>query len=213
MIESSQKSAPSPSPTPAPLIASEDILDSYLREIRDTPLLSGPEQRRLCEQMESAERRFREAIVSIPATARHVVALWRERRESGRVSGALSRFHRDGSGRNWSRVIDEKLGVVERDLAELADLHAARAPREALLALRDTLACHLEEAEIALPCLIGLIEPLEQASTRETIAEAGGRVLFSRRLGAARDGLAALTDSKNRFITHNLRLVIRCAKS
>ncbi len=197
-------------PQVAQTAPSEDILDHYLREIRDTPLLTGEDQSWLCEQMEQAEQTFREAITRIPETARRVVALWKERREAGRVSGALSRFHRDGSGRNWSRVIDRKLARVERDLTRLEQLREEGASRSALREARDELASHLAEAEIALPYLISILESDWSASAAR---EAGGRAQLDKRLAAAREGLAALTDSKNRFITHNLRLVIRCAKN
>ncbi|MHA7839208.1 MAG: sigma-70 factor domain-containing protein, partial [bacterium] len=89
--------------------AAPDPLESYLREIRDTPVLSSREQVALCEQMEAAEEALRRALGAIPETTRQVVALWRKRQAAGLVTGALSQHHRDGSGRNWSRIIDEQL--------------------------------------------------------------------------------------------------------
>jgi RNA polymerase sigma factor (sigma-70 family) len=187
-----------------------DLLESYLREIRDTPVLSTPEQDRLCEEMERAEDALRQALAAIPETARQIILLWRERQAHGLVTGALSQLHRDGSGRNWSRVIDAKLGAAEATLEALGKAIAIRASRGERQALRDTLAEQILEAQIALPLLISLLERLPTAaSARET----GGAKRLERLLGQADEALARLSDSKNRFITHNLRLVIRCAKA
>jgi len=188
----------------------QDPLESYLREIRDTPVLSTAEQNRLCEQMETAEQALREAMAAIPETTRQVVALWQSRRAAGLVTGALSRHHRDGSGRNWSRIIDERLTGAEAALEQLERRIAARAPQRERNALRQRLAERLLEAEIALPRLITILEGLRRnASATET----GGPKRLARLLAEADEALARLSDSKNRFITHNLRLVIRCAKN
>ena len=195
---------------PAPALVSEDILDNYLREIRDTPLLSGDEQVRLCEQMEAAEQQFREAVVGIPETARQIVALWHERKEAGRVTGALCRYHRDGSGKNWSRVVDRELAQVEKGLADLEAARRQKGTRSLQTETRGRIAHHLERAEIAMPLLINT---LEKALAPSAAAETGGKVRFEKLRRGASEGLAALTDSKNLFITHNLRLVIRCAKN
>jgi RNA polymerase primary sigma factor len=190
--------------------ATPDILERYLREIRDTPVLSSGEQVALCEAMEQAEDALRGALAEIPETARQVIAHWKDRQAKGLVTGALSRFHRDGSGRNWTRVIDDRLAELEATLDRLETKLAQRAPRRELDALREELADRLRAADVALPLLITVFESLpEQASARE----AGGTRRLERRLAEASEALARLSDSKNRFITHNLRLVIRCAKN
>jgi len=76
------------------------ILDNYLGEIRDTPVLSSDEQDRLFISMAEAERSLRDALSKIPETARQVVREWRDRQQRGLVSGELSHFHRDASGTN-----------------------------------------------------------------------------------------------------------------
>jgi RNA polymerase sigma factor (sigma-70 family) len=202
-------SDPNPTPQVFPA-AGSDLLESYLREIRDTPVLGGEEMTALCEEMEQAEDVLRQALSAIPETARQILSRWRQRQEKGLVTGALSELHRDGSGRNWSQVIDAKLTAAHAALAALELRLAERAPRHELNELRHAIAQHVLEAKIALPVMISILETVaEEASPREV----GGAKRLETLLCQAHEALARLGDSKNRFITHNLRLVIRCAKS
>ncbi len=186
------------------------ILDNYLGEIRDTPVLSSEEQDHLSMAMAEAERSLREELSKLPETARQVVSEWRDRQQRGLVSGALSHFHRDASGTNWSKVIDQKLAVVEATLERFERARKRRASREKLASIRAELATQLDAAHVALPKLVSILEALPASADP---AEVGGRPAMTAILGRAAEALARLTDSKNRFITHNLRLVIRCAKS
>ncbi len=197
--QQSDREAPSP-----------EILDTYLEDVRDTPVLSRDMQRELCESMIEAETAMREELTRVPETARQVVLQWRDRQERGLVSGALSHFHRDGSGTNWSREIDSKLTFVQEALARFERARKRRASARRLEDLRTELSRRLADAHIALPTLISILERLPQVADP---AEVGGAARQREILGAAHEALAQLTDSKNRFITHNLRLVIRCAKS
>jgi len=187
-----------------------EILDNYLGEVRDTAVLTIAEQDELCESMIEAEQSLRATLCRIPETARQVVREWRDRQERGLVSGALSHFHRDGSGTNWSKVIDEKLTSVQKTLERFERARKRRASADRVSAIREELGAQLEEAQIALPTLIRILESLPQQADP---AETGGDRQLDRALQEAHEALARLTDSKNRFITHNLRLVIRCAKN
>ncbi|HKK52113.1 MAG TPA: sigma-70 family RNA polymerase sigma factor [Myxococcota bacterium] len=186
------------------------ILDHYLDEIRDTPVLSTHEQDDLCVAMAEAERSLRAELSTLPETARQVVQEWRDRQERGLVSGALSHFHRDASGTNWSREIDEKLARVQATLGRFEKARKARASRARQSELREELARRLEEAHIALPRLVTILEGLPSSADP---GEVGGPKALGAILDRAAEALARLTDSKNRFISHNLRLVIRCAKN
>ena len=187
-----------------------EILDNYLEEIRDTPVLSVGMQGDLCRAMTEAEQTLRDELVRVPETARQIVREWRDRRERGLVSGALSHFHRDASGTNWSRVIDEKLEIVQATLARFEKARKRRASREKLEEIRSKLADQLGEAQIALPMLMSILESLPQTADPE---EVSGEAELTGIIARAQEALARLTDSKNRFISHNLRLVIRCAKN
>ncbi|MHA7839694.1 MAG: sigma-70 family RNA polymerase sigma factor, partial [bacterium] len=105
---------------------------------------------------------------------------------------------------------DEQLTEAAETLERLEKRLAERAPRHELNGLRRELADRFLEARIALPRLIQIFESLPgSASARET----GGPKHLAGLLAEADEALARLSDSKNRFITHNLRLVIRCVKN
>ncbi len=186
------------------------ILDSFLGEIRDTPVLSQAEQHALFEAMANAEQTLRREVTSVPETARQIIREWRDRQERGLVSGILSHFHRDSSGTDWSLRMDERLAVVQLGLARFEKARKSRVSCERLEAVRAKLAGELSEAHIALPKLISVLESLPQSADPD---EVGGVEALSAILARAREALTHLTDSKNKFITHNLRLVIHCAKN
>jgi RNA polymerase sigma factor (sigma-70 family) len=188
---------------------SPDLLDRYLAEVRDTPLLQTEEQNELCQDMAEAERSLRQELARIPETARQIVQCWRDRRRKGLVSGALSHLHRDASGVDHSAEMDRRLAAVE---ATLERFDAARERRDdaEVASIRSTLAREISDANIALPLLIRLLEALPECANPE---EAGGASELDQILCRAQESLARLCDAKNVFITRNLRLVIHCAKS
>lgn len=184
-----------------------EILQSYLDDIYDTPVLETEEQNDLFRGMENAEAGLRAELATVPGTARKLVERWHDRRAHGRVTGALSRWHRDGSQKNVNRRIDTALRRVEASLVELDGLSArAKTKREKLA---KTLAEQVEAAEIALPVLL---EILDELNALRAASPRSMRAAERRALDRANEFHARLTDSKNRFITHNLRLVITCAK-
>ena len=93
--------------TPDRLEASDkDLVQSYLDDVALLPVLEPEEQIRLFQAMESAEQDLRLQLSRIPAAARVLVGRWVERKNRGLVTGALSRGHRDGSGRDLNAAID-----------------------------------------------------------------------------------------------------------
>ncbi len=189
---------------------SREPLESYLADVRDTPVLSGDEQASLCEVMATSERTLRAELASVPEVARQVVAIWHDRRERRLVSGALSHFHRDASGIDRSQEMDRKLAAIEQTLVQLDVEKAGAADLARRERIRSTLARQLEDAHIALPLLASILDALPRVADP---AEVGGEDALVAILGRANAALARLGDAKNLFITRNLRLVIRCAKS
>jgi RNA polymerase primary sigma factor len=122
----------------------------------------------------------------------------------------MSHSHRDGSDTDWSRVIDDKLSIVQSTLARFEKARKAGSSRARQASLRSELADQIHEAHIALPRLVSILEMLPECADPD---EVGGPEEQAEIVSAAREALARLTDSKNRFITHNLRLVVRCAKN
>jgi RNA polymerase sigma factor (sigma-70 family) len=184
------------------LPAAPDVLQSYLDDIYDTPVLETGTQRELFEGMHTAEIELRAALAEIPATADALLGRWHEKRARGLVTGSLSRFHRDGQTRNANSKIDEALTTVAKRVKALgrAKDDAARGRAVARLAQA------VLDAEIALPILMQIQDELGGSRRRE-LSRPDRKVLRK-----ANDARAQLTDLKNRFIRHNLRLVIRSAK-
>lgn len=192
-----------------PTNADREILQDYLDDIFDTPVLPTQEQVELFQAMGTAEEGLRDALAKIPATAGHLVALWRERQAKGRVTGALSRYHRDEGKRNLNQVVDQALTEMDDAWVHVEKLAGrARTSKRAMKTATDTLAKRIADAEIALPILLDIHESLAQ--NQEQFGSEDDSVLEA--LQAANENRARLTDSKNRFISHNLRLVVRCAK-
>ena len=186
-----------------------ELLQNYLDDIFDTRVLDQDEQLDLLKQMETAEAGLRGALAAIPETARCLVARWRERRAHGHVTGALSRRHRDDHDHDLNQVVDSALAELEQALRQFEAVKPKRAPRRAREAAR-RLAERVQAAEIALPILLEVHAELTARRSDRAL-----EVLESVResLLRADEERARLSDSKNCFISHNLRLVVRCAKN
>jgi RNA polymerase sigma factor (sigma-70 family) len=179
-----------------------EILQSYLDDIFDTPVMDTVSQNRIFGAMNEAEASLRKTMARVPEVARGLIERWHERRANGRVTGALSQQHRDPNAGDVNGLVDQALRRAERTLRQIDRDGASDA-------LRDRLAKHVLSAEPALPILIELIDEarvrLDERPRRETKADREA-------LGQVQEFLAQLTDQKNLFIRHNLRLVIMCAK-
>ncbi len=199
-----------------------DALDAYIRSIGATPILSREETFDLAKQMETHNEAFRQAVYSIPGTARAVLDRWESRKRSGHVTAALAEGYRDGSGRDWSRVIDRALSKLEplvdrRDV--LAQRNSARAARE-IGQLDSEIQGRLASSGLAWDLVREVFETFtglvrDRRAIRSGVARKrlGVGVPTAReRLDSARDELAMLDQIKQVFVTHNLKLVVRVAR-
>jgi RNA polymerase sigma factor (sigma-70 family) len=177
-------------------------LQDYLNEVADLPVLDGEAQVRLLERMEAAESDLREALAGIPMTARLLLAQWSDKRARGRVTASLSKWHRDGGHTNVDEMIDRAFAKIESALIRLDGGDAQNRAAQG----KDLAKC-VVAAEVALPILLEILEGF--ADSEEIRRDAPSRRSVERALEAR----SQLTDSKNLFVSHNLRLVIRCAKS
>ena len=159
-------------PTPDPRLGSREILQNYLDDIYDTPVLETTEQNELFLGMEEAEAGLRAALAQIPALASALVARWHDRQAHGRVTGALSRYHRDGKVTDADERIDKALSKVEKLIGRLESATSAARPK-----LRRELAPAVEAAEIALPVLFEIQDELERGPVdpARTSTDAGRR--------------------------------------
>jgi RNA polymerase primary sigma factor len=190
-------------------LSERDALQDYLNEVGDLPVLEPGEQIHLFKRMESSESLLRSNLAQIPETARLLIERWEARRSRGLVTGALSKWHRDGTDRNVNRLIDEAFARIESALAEFDGL-ASDEDAERRKTCRAKLAETVLSAEVALPLLLETLELQDSLADSKSVP----RDRHARKaLRSAIESRAQLTDSKNLFVSHNLRLVIRCAKN
>ncbi len=185
-------------------------LDAYLARVGPTPTLTREEEAEIATEVQEATAEYRAAILGMPYTASALVGRWRRILDEGRVTGTLHAGHRDGSGADCSVRIDAPLGKAERLLARpMPKSREARARRHA------TLHRHVTEAEPSTEVLIQIRRELDQI---EEAPESFPRELgmtapeFGRRMERIRAIESRLSEAKNRFTRHNLRLVIAVAK-
>ncbi len=125
------------------------------------------------------------------------------------MTGALSRRHRDDHDHDLNQVVDRALAELEQTLRQFEAVKPKRAPRRAREAAR-RLAERVQAAEIALPILLEVHAELTARRSDRALEELEG---VRESLLRADEERARLSDSKNCFISHNLRLVVRCAKN
>lgn len=189
---------------PARRSADEPSLDArqaYMGSIQDVPLLSREEVCALAREIGEQRSAFERALAPIPGTAVLLLARWRARRRAGRVTGSLSRNHRDGSGRDVGAVIDRCLERLERLVS------AQPVDREAVVQ-------QIEEAEIAFEVWIDVHRELAAAAADpdQRCKAFGVHTVFARkRLERAQRALSAYHRAVQKMAFHNLRLVAKCA--
>ncbi len=218
-----------------PVVSAEELdpsrerrpLESYFQEIGGTRTLKREEEVFLAKDLEAATAALRDALYAIPSSARHVVARWDALRALSHTGAKLS-----------ESVGDEETGEiaarVERAVKRLRGLLATRdeyfdkANDEYTDDLKKVDAKVAREMHNARLSLVLLVELRENALTlaRETrktrrrtkrLAELEQEcgVQKARMLKLAddvEDAQEQMTTVKNRFIEHNLKLVVAIAK-
>jgi RNA polymerase primary sigma factor len=213
-------------------------LKRYLREIAPSQTLTRSQEGELAAAYEESSREWRQALFSIPLTARIGHSMWAKIRDDGRITATLSDAHRDGSGRDYSAEVDRALQRVAVLLGRRERLEVSREAGTALKRARldRELAKAIESAGLALELLRQIHRSLREAlaelngleraaSTRGDAKGRGGPELraFERRTGlsaaAFRARMAELEaadarqgEVKDTFVRHNLKLVVAVAK-
>ena len=196
-------------------------LESYFQEIGGTRTLKREEEVILAKELEAATAELRSALYAIPCSAQHVVERWDALRalshtgaklsessgdeETGEIAARVERAvkklrslltqrEKQDSAKGIERIgvrIGRELEGARLSLAVLADLRqkVLRLAAELKKARRGTRKFKALEAEACVP--------------RATLVELAGRVETAHEL---------MTIEKNRFIEHNLKLVVAIAK-
>jgi RNA polymerase primary sigma factor len=200
--------------------ASREPLAAYFADIAHIPTLSREEQVLLAKENEAATRAYREALYRIPLTARRVADVWRETLAAGRTTSKLSESYGTQSP-EVAEKLDRCLGKIEPLLRRRERLCAQKATPDptALEKIDARVARLLMEADLSLVLLRDIDARLSGQRRKlrrrgpDLAAEMGLPVRSTReRFGALADAKARMTESKNRFVWHNLKLVISIAK-
>jgi len=179
-----------------------DARHAYMASIERVPVLDREEVRALSAEIEAERRTFENALTPIPGAALLLLERWRERRSKGRVTAALSRHHRDGSGRDLCAAID---ACFERLESLIAD---GSSPQ------RDAIVETIAGAEIAFEIWVEIHAELEEALREGGDAQRalGVHTAFARkRLARAGLALEGYQEAVRTIAFHNLRLVAKCA--
>ncbi len=199
----------------------------YLRQIARIPLLSRGEQASLAAEIRKHTEEFRARVTALPAAARILVERWRGIVDAGRVSGTLSAGYRDGTGKDYSGDVNAALSRAEELLAKRDELWAARrkGSRREISALDGAISEAVEQAWLSTEVLQASFDKVRELhreltasaprsrARRERLALAGQPAeSFGRAVEAAAEELQRMLETKNRFVQHNLRLVISVAK-
>ena len=218
-----------------PVVAAEELdpgrerrpLESYFQEIGGTRTLKREEEVYLAKDLEAATADLRAALYSIPSSARHVVDRWDALRALSHTGAKLS----ESAGDEETGEIATRVEKAVKKLRALLDDRTKKfdkANDEYTTALEKVdvkIAKEMHGAKLSLAVLVELREKsIERAAemrrTRKRTKrlaelERDARVTKKRMLeltNSVEDAHEMMTAVKNRFIEHNLKLVVAIAK-
>ncbi len=199
-------------------------LESYFQEIGGTRTLRREEEVLLAKELEAATQDLRDALYSIPICARHVVARWDELRALSHTGAKLSESVGDEETGEIAARVERAVKrlrtlLLQRDKArdsnnakELSkvDARVAREMKAAQLSL-----AVLAEMRQRVLDLSGDMKRARRGTKRfrdlETEAEMVRAQLLDR-VADVENAHERMSLEKNRFIEHNLKLVVAIAK-
>ncbi|MEM9176774.1 MAG: sigma-70 family RNA polymerase sigma factor [Myxococcota bacterium] len=202
-------------------------LESYFQEIGGTRTLKREEEVVLAKDLEAATAALRDALYAIPVSAKHVVARWDALRALSHTGAKLSESVGDEeTGEIAARVerAVKKLRTQLNDRDKKID-KAGLAYSAALEKVDVKIAKEMHSAQLSLAVLhelreksIDLTREMRRARKRtkklaELEVEAGvEKKRMIELTNAVQDAQDQMSTVKNRFIEHNLKLVVAIAK-
>jgi RNA polymerase primary sigma factor len=202
-------------------------LESYFQEIGGTRTLKREEEVILAKDLEAATARLRDSLYAIPVCAKHVVARWDALRALSHTGAKLSESAGDEeTGEIAARVerAVKKLRVLLDDREKKFE-KANEGYTPALEKLDVKIAKEMHSAQLSLAVLVELrekaldtaneIKRTRKRTRRLAELESDAGVRKERMSDLSRqvdDAHEMMTTVKNRFIEHNLKLVVAIAK-
>jgi len=199
-------------------------LESYFQEIGGTRTLRREEEVILAKELESATQELRECLYAVPACARHVVRRWDELRALSHTGAKLSESVGDEEtgeiAARVERAVKRLRGVlVQRDEA------IAKGEEKDIRKLDGRVSKEMQSAQLSLVVLAEMRQMVRKLADDLRRARRGTkryRELEARaemprqhlldwadRIESAHERMSR---EKNRFIEHNLKLVVAIAK-
>jgi RNA polymerase primary sigma factor len=218
-----------------PVVAAEELdpgrerrpLESYFQEIGGTRTLKREEEVFLAKDLEAATAALRAALYAIPSSARHVVDRWDALRalshtgaklsesagdeETGEIAARVERAVKrlrtllDERDKKFEKIDDDYTASLQKLDAKISkEMHGAQLSLAILVELRERAIGYAAE-----------MRKTRKRTKRLTDLENEVGVDKQRMLelaNAVEDAHELMTTVKNRFIEHNLKLVVAIAK-
>jgi RNA polymerase sigma factor (sigma-70 family) len=233
--ESSERSATAAVMGATPVVAAEELdpgrerrpLESYFQEIGGTRTLKREEEVYLAKDLETATADLRNALYAIPSSARHVVERWDSLRalshtgaklsesagdeETGEIAARVERAVKklrvllDDRTKKFEKTGENYTPTLEKlDVKIAKEMHGAQLSLAVLVELRDRALMHANEMKRTRKRTKRLAELESEVGVRK-------KRMFEL-TNAVEDAHEQMTSVKNRFIEHNLKLVVAIAK-
>ncbi len=202
-------------------------LESYFQEIGGTRTLRREEEVILAKELESATAELRDALYAIPCSARHVVARWDALRSLSHTGAKLSESVGDEETGEIATRVERAVKRLRTLLAQREALVTAKAKdsEKEIAKLDAKIIKELKGAHLSLVLLaelrqkvIKLCRELKQTRRgtkkfKKLEIEAGvPKARLFELANRVEDAHERMTNEKNRFIEHNLKLVVAIAK-
>ncbi|MEZ4216272.1 MAG: sigma-70 family RNA polymerase sigma factor [Myxococcota bacterium] len=202
-------------------------LESYFQEIGGTRTLKREEEVVLAKDLEASTAQLRDALYAIPSSAKHVVSRWDALRALSHTGAKLSESAGDEETGEIAARVERAVKKLRGHLADRDKiwLKGADADADALAKADARIAKDMHGAQLSLAVLVELREQALDLAAEMRQARRRTRRLaeLEEQAGVAKERLLELVDRvetahhqmttvKNRFIEHNLKLVVAIAK-
>ena len=199
-------------------------LESYFQEIGGTRTLRREEEVLLAKELEAATQQLREALYAIPASARHIVARWDQLRALSHTGAKLSESVGDEETGEIAARVERAVKRLRTLLTQYDKARDAESTKD-LERIGARISREMNNAQLSLVVLAEMRQRV-LAMARELRRARRGTKRFRElevEVEMPRAELLALASAvenahdrmsaeKNRFIEHNLKLVVAIAK-
>jgi len=201
-------------------------LESYFQEIGGTRTLKREEEVVLAKELEASTAALRNSLYAIPYCARYVVDRWDGLRALSHTGAKLSESSGDEETSEIAARVERAIGRLRKEVKKRESLFASsRTPQNELAKQDMRVARELHGAQLSLAMLTELREQSRLLARELRRARPKSKRLeeLEEKAGLPRERVSEvhetversqerMTAVKNRFIEHNLKLVVAIAK-